>query len=210
MSPKLRSHLPSKLYHKHGTQSKLETNVYYNDPFQMESAKVNWYPSPGLTSAGDLSSILLIMVRLRFFLMLLVLGFFASQAEGAWRLPAGLPGEWISVGRVTSQVTRDSLVIQGGYAMESHSWGDAEISFRARAPLGTEQVQIWAGFRGKARDSRYIFALRGGDDNDIYLARYAQMGKRSFSGLPRWSSSPPSELGTGCALSLSGRGSRFI
>ena len=60
--------------------------------------------------------------------------------------------------------------------------GDAEITFQARAPLGSDQVQIWGGFRYRDRESRYVFALRGGHDNDVYLARYAPDGGSRFLG----------------------------
>ncbi|MBW8869995.1 MAG: hypothetical protein JF563_04350, partial [Acidobacteriales bacterium] len=59
---------------------------------------------------------------------------------------------------------------------------DAEITFRARTPAGAEQVQIWAGFHFRDRNSRYVFALRGGNDNDLYLARYAPDGGMEFLG----------------------------
>jgi hypothetical protein len=76
----------------------------------------------------------------------------------------------------------DTFAIAGGFAVENKSFEDAEIKFRAKAPLGTEQVQIWGGFRYRDRDSRYVFALRGGNDNDVYLARYAPDGNARFLG----------------------------
>lgn len=97
-------------------------------------------------------------------------------------MPGTIPGNWNLIGRVQFKSTPDSIVLSGGYAVERRQWGDAEVSFRARAPQGTEQAQIWAGLRCKDRDSRYVFALRGGDDNDVYLARYAPDGESKFLG----------------------------
>jgi len=100
----------------------------------------------------------------------------------ALAMPPGLPGEWSAIGRAKIETTPNTAVIEGGFAMAKQNWGDAEITFRARAPVGVEQVQIWGGFRCRDRDSRYVFALRGGNDNDLYLARYAPDGNAKFLG----------------------------
>jgi beta-galactosidase len=97
-------------------------------------------------------------------------------------LPPNLPGQWTSVGRANIVTNAGSAVITGGYVVTGQSWDDAEITFRARAPLGAGQVQIWAGLRQRDRDSRYVFALRGGNDNDLYIARYAPDGGAKFLG----------------------------
>jgi len=108
---------------------------------------------------------------------------FVSQALSAeLSLPVGLLGQWDVIGRTIVQTNANSVIIQGGYAVEQQVWKDAEIMFQARAPQGTEQVQIWAGFHFRDRDSRYIFALRGGNNNDVYLARYAPDGGAKFLG----------------------------
>jgi len=97
-------------------------------------------------------------------------------------LPAGFPGSWKIIGRAEVQTTANSLLIAGGYAVNDQTLSDAEVSFQARAPLDVEQVQIWGGFRCRDRDSRYVFGLRGGNDNDVYLARYASDGGAKFLG----------------------------
>jgi len=51
-----------------------------------------------------------------------------------------------------------------------------EFSFKARAPKSEKQVQIWSGFRALGRNDRYILGLRGGIQNDLYLARLGYMG----------------------------------
>jgi beta-galactosidase len=106
----------------------------------------------------------------------------ACVSGAAVPMPSTLPGEWNLIGRTKVQTADASATIQGGYVVHDEILGDAKISFRARAPLGTDQVQIWGGFRYRDRDSRYVFALRGGNDNDVYLARYAPDGGIKFLG----------------------------
>ena len=65
-------------------------------------------------------------------------------------MPSDWRGEWNAVGRANIGTTPDSVVVQGGFVTGSQVWGDAEITFRARAPLGVGQVQIWGGFRLRA------------------------------------------------------------
>lgn len=67
--------------------------------------------------------------------------------------------------------------------ISKQTWQDVEFSFRARAPLGTEEVQIWAGLRCRDRDSRYVFGLRGGNNDHVYLALYAPEGGDRFLGI---------------------------
>ncbi|HEX3625651.1 MAG TPA: glycoside hydrolase family 2 TIM barrel-domain containing protein [Verrucomicrobiae bacterium] len=92
------------------------------------------------------------------------------------------PSNWFTVGRAQLRTTPESTIITGGYAVNRKDWEDAQLTFRARAPVNTSEVQIWAGFRYRDRDSRYVFALRGGNDNDVYLARYAPNGGAEFLG----------------------------
>jgi hypothetical protein len=136
-----------------------------------------------LTDAVDLSSIQATMARLFFsWFVLALLVLVPSQSEAALAMPASLPGEWSLIGRAKIETNPESTVITGGFAMDRREWEDAEITFRTRAPAGAEEVQLWAGFRCQDRDSRYVFALRGGNDNDLYLARYAPDGKTKFLG----------------------------
>ncbi len=111
-----------------------------------------------------------------FFLLFCLTSVFAEPPVPGW------PDAWTAVGRAQIQTTPQSVILTGGYLVNRTVQGDAEITFRARAPLKASQVQIWAGFRCRDRDSRYVFALRGGNDNDIYLARYAQNGGAEFLG----------------------------
>jgi len=56
------------------------------------------------------------------------------------------------------------------------TWADYEVSFKARTSASEREVQIWAGFRASSRSDRYILGLRGGIQNDLYLARLGYMG----------------------------------
>lgn len=67
--------------------------------------------------------------------------------------------------------TRDAYAVFGDSAMT-----DYEVSFRARTPANEKEVQIWSGFRASGRNDRYILGLRGGIQNDLYLARLGYMG----------------------------------
>lgn len=104
------------------------------------------------------------------------------SASAALTQPPSWPGNWTTVDRAQIQTNDQSLTISSGYVVNNKTWDDAQITFSARAPLNADQVQIWAGFRYRDRDSRYVFALRGGNDNDIYLARYAPNGGAEFLG----------------------------
>jgi len=130
---------------------------------------------------------------------------FLSAAEVA--LPPVFTGHWSSVGRVAPQVTSDSVTLQNGFVASKESWGDCEFAFRARAPQGIDQVQVWAGIRGRDRDSRYIFGLRGGNNNDVYLARYAPDGDDKFLGIAPLDFKP--EPGTWYKLRAVAAGNRF-
>jgi hypothetical protein len=90
---------------------------------------------------------------------------------------------WKSHGRIVLQHLQDSLIIQDGFTIEQRQYGDCEFSFDGRAPHGVPEVQIWSGIKCRDRDSRYIFALRGGNNDDLYLARYGSDGAARFLGI---------------------------
>jgi hypothetical protein len=81
------------------------------------------------------------------------------------------------------QHLQDSLIIQDGFTIEQRQYGDCEFSFDGRAPHGVPEVQIWSGIKCRDRDSRYVFALRGGNNDDLYLARYGADGAARFLGI---------------------------
>lgn len=90
--------------------------------------------------------------------------------------------QWRTFGRIVLRKLDDSVWIEDGFAVHDGVQGNCEFSFSARAPEGVEEVQIWAGVRCRDRDSRYVFALRGGNNDDLYLARYAPDGGARFLG----------------------------
>ncbi|MBN9381131.1 MAG: hypothetical protein J0H74_10210 [Chitinophagaceae bacterium] len=92
--------------------------------------------------------------------------------------------EFEKVGKGICKVTDGVLTTKDAYA----AWGvrdqrNYELRFRARTPEGGEQVQIWAGFRAYDRNNRYILALRGGRQNNLYLSRLGYMGTDEFLAL---------------------------
>jgi len=146
----------------------------------------------------------------RFFIFVCVLlGLIESRGLAEPVSPmAWLNGDWNVIGRAKIQTTPESVIISGGFLADKQTLDDAEISFKARAPLGTEQVQIWAGFRFRDRDSRYVCALRGGNDNDLYLARYAPDGEAKFLGFAPLDFKP--KPGTWYQLRIVTLGNRFL
>jgi hypothetical protein len=56
------------------------------------------------------------------------------------------------------------------------SWTDYELEFRARAPSHAEDVQIFASLRYTFDTSRYVVGVRGGNNNDVFVARYSTGG----------------------------------
>lgn len=87
------------------------------------------------------------------------------------------PTVWSTVGRGRVKVANGVLSVTDCFVRGGEQdWTNYVLEFRARAPEGAEQVQIWAGFRCSGRNRRYALALRGGNCDDIYLCRYAPGG----------------------------------
>jgi hypothetical protein len=98
-------------------------------------------------------------------------------------LPGAETPLWKSYGRIVLQHLQDSIIVQDGFTIEQRRYGDCEFSFDGRAPQGVPEVQIWSGIKCRDRDSRYVFALRGGNNDDLYLARYGADGAAKFLGI---------------------------
>ncbi len=90
---------------------------------------------------------------------------------------------WNSYGRIVLQHLQNSVIVQDGFIIEQRSFATCDFSFDARAPQGAPEVQIWSGIRCRDRDSRYVFALRGGNNDHLYLARYGPDGAAKFLGI---------------------------
>jgi len=90
---------------------------------------------------------------------------------------------WQPCDRVEMKATGDSVIISSGYLVQDGELGDVDVTFRMRAPKETPQVQAWAGFRVADQDHRYVVGLRGGNNNHVYLARYAPYTDAVFLGI---------------------------
>lgn len=103
---------------------------------------------------------------------------------------AGVPCPWTVCGRAQVSHTADTVLIRNGFLLSSDTHANAEIAIRCRAPKEAPEVQVWAGFRARDRHSRYVVALRGGNNSHLYLARYAPDGGFRFLGIAPLDFSP--------------------
>ncbi|VGO21988.1 glycoside hydrolase family 2 protein [Pontiella sulfatireligans] len=93
-------------------------------------------------------------------------------------------GTWARFGRGEFAVRDGVLSVTDGWvAGGDPEWNSYAMEFRARAPQSARQVQIWAGVRHHNRDYRYVVALRGGNNNQVYLARYGAEGLDEILGV---------------------------
>ena len=106
-----------------------------------------------------------------------------AASENSSAFTAQELASWRQIGRLKLQPQRDSIVLQDGFLASHQTWRNLNFSFTARAPEEAEQVQIWAAIRLRDRDSRYVFGLRGGNNDDLYFARYAPEGGARFLGI---------------------------
>lgn len=95
------------------------------------------------------------------------------------------PGrQYEKIGRGLCRIAGGVLKTRNAYAcFGDPAWTDYEYKFTAKVPESAKQVQIWAGFRAADRDNRYVVALKGGMQNDLYLARLGYMGTDDFLAL---------------------------
>lgn len=113
-------------------------------------------------------------------LCLMLFGFstavYAQQSE--LREQFDRPGATLQVtGRGTVEITDGVLKSKDAYAsFGEDQMENYEFSFKARTPAKEKEVQIWSGFRASSRNDRYLLGLRGGIQNDLYLARLGYMG----------------------------------
>ena len=99
--------------------------------------------------------------------------------------------EWQTYDRGSFSMENGVLTVTDGWAAASKvNAGNISFEFSARSPEDALQVQIWAGFRHYSRDYRYVVALRGGNNNHIYLARMGAEGYDKMLALRPLSFSP--------------------
>lgn len=97
---------------------------------------------------------------------------------------ANLTEQFSDPGKKLEKTDRGLLKIENGVLKSKDAYasfggeemGNYEFSFKARTPANGSEVQIWSGFRASSRNDRYILGLRGGIQNDLYLARLGYMG----------------------------------
>lgn len=84
---------------------------------------------------------------------------------------------WEKYDRGSFLIKEDSLEVTDGWvSAKDVDLENFEFTFSACSPEDAPQVQIWAGFRHYSRDYRYVVALRGGNNNHLYLARMGAEG----------------------------------
>ncbi|PRD48879.1 glycoside hydrolase family 2 protein [Sphingobacterium haloxyli] len=85
--------------------------------------------------------------------------------------------KFTKVDRGIVKIEEGKLKTKEAYAtFGEDDWTDYEVSFKARTSATEKEVQIWTGFRASSRNDRYILGIRGGIQNDLYLARLGYMG----------------------------------
>jgi beta-galactosidase len=115
-------------------------------------------------------------------------------------MPAGFAGEWRAYQRAEIKTTTDTVTVSNGFVASADHFKDAQIVIRMRAPESAKEVQAWAGFRVVDQDRRYVVGLRGGNNNQIYLARYAPDANDEFLGIAPLDFSP--QVGTWYSLRI--------
>lgn len=89
-----------------------------------------------------------------------------------------------TIGRGECKIQNGVLESKDSYACFGNKlWKDYVVTFKARAPKGAEEVQIWSGFRALNRNDRYLLGFCGGKLNDLYLYRLGYMGTDEFLAL---------------------------
>ena len=92
-------------------------------------------------------------------------------------------GQWKSAGDIKiAYADNGDIIIKDGLLFNDGKYGNAEYKFRLRAPEGASQVQAWASFRVKDIHNRYTVGIRGGNNNHLYMARYADDANARFLG----------------------------
>lgn len=142
-----------------------------------------------------------------FLMLLCAAASLVAVHSGMAKPPVPFPGSWQTFGRVELATSATSATIANGFLADVSPKGDCQLSFRARMPKDTEQVQIWGAVRVKDRENRYVFGLRGGVEPEVTLARYAADGKSRFLGCAPLSFTP--QPGQWYALRVAVSGQRF-
>ena len=108
-----------------------------------------------------------------------------GHTQSQWQNDFSNQGEILkTVGRGECSIADGVFRSKGSYACFGNpEWKNYSMSFKARAPKGAEQVQVWAGFRAYNRFDRYVAGIKGGLQDDVYLMRTGYMGTDEFMGV---------------------------
>ena len=108
-----------------------------------------------------------------------------GHTQSQWQNDFSNQGEILkTVGRGECSIADGVFRSKGSYACFGNpEWKNYSMSFKARAPKGAEQVQIWAGFRAYNRFDRYVAGIKGGLQDDVHLMRTGYMGTDEFMGV---------------------------
>src|SRR5882762_5578518 len=86
-------------------------------------------------------------------------------------------GAWQPIGRGSVKVSDGIVQTEGASAFAGDpAWTNYELRFEARAPETASEAQIWCAVRCFDRDRKYVVGLRGGNNQQLYISRYAPFG----------------------------------
>lgn len=92
-------------------------------------------------------------------------------------------GKWDQVGRGTIKAGDGILRSEGAAAVAGDpKWQNYELRFEARAPGEAPEAQLWCAVRCFDRDRKYVVGLRGGNNQQLFVSRYAPFGQDRFLG----------------------------
>lgn len=89
-----------------------------------------------------------------------------------------------TIGKGLCEVNNAILYSKDKYALfGSTDWKDYEFEFEATSVDTLSEVHISAGFRATDRYNRYLIGLKGGSQNELYLAKLGYMGADDYLSL---------------------------
>lgn len=107
-----------------------------------------------------------------------------TAQNATWKESFDKPLNLTIVGRGNAIVKNGALQTKdASVTFGEKDWKNYSFSFKARSIDTADNVQIWAGFRNYNRDDRYVVAIRGGRQNNLYLSRRGYMGTDEFLAL---------------------------
>lgn len=111
-----------------------------------------------------------------------VLMSFSAMAKDIATPKGFAKGAWRTEGAIQIANTSNGVAISDGILANDGNYENAEYTYTFRAPKSAKEVQAWVSFRVKDRQNRYTVGLRGGNNNILYMARYADDANSRFLG----------------------------